>query len=75
MTAEEIRTGYSERCVNWKGFPLYTGSHGAVPAVLIEIAAQLAEMNEHLSKLVDPAKGISTTLCASNDKIPVMICE
>lgn len=41
----------------------------------IETAAQLAELNETLRKLVDPAVGCSVTLCASNDNIPVRLVQ
>ena len=41
--------------------------------VIAEVAAQLAELSQHLAQIADPVKGISATLCASNDDIPVRI--
>lgn len=38
---------------------------------LREIAAQMAETNSHLAKLVDHGHGIAVMLCASNDIIPI----
>ena len=54
MTSKEIREAltYDEKGYPdaWKGAPIYLGSpgHGARDLILIEIAAQLAEINEHL---------------------------
>lgn len=41
--------------------------------LLREIAAQLAELNQHLAALTDPTKGIIANLCATNDDIRVRI--
>ncbi len=48
MTAEEIRKGLSVNKAEWMGAPLYVGSFGVQPLILIEIAAQLAELNQTL---------------------------
>lgn len=69
MTAEYIRNEY-----HWANLE---PSHAQLMQVqaLGEIAAQLAELNATLKAIADPAVGISATLCASNDTIPVMIRE
>lgn len=42
-------------------------------SLLAEIAAQLAELNQHLAVLTDPTKGITANLCSTNDVIRVRI--
>lgn len=51
MTSKEIRDNFNARKEKWNGSPIYTGSHGARDVLLIEIVAQLAEINENLRKI------------------------
>lgn len=48
MTAEQIRARLDYGSEKWDGFEMYTESHGAIPALLVEIAAQLAELNQKI---------------------------
>lgn len=48
MTADEIRDAIGDD--SWMGYRIYEASNGATVYVLIEIAAQLAELNAQLRK-------------------------
>jgi len=50
MKADEIRRKLSSSNDEWNDWPLYSGSNGAIPALLVEIAAQLAELNDNLRR-------------------------
>ena len=67
MTADQIRKEYQWDTMEPVHAPLLQIE------VMGEIAAQLAELNEKLTKLVEPAVGITVSLAATNDTIPVSI--
>jgi hypothetical protein len=48
MTADEIRNALDFKKGTWREVKLYSDSFGVAPFVLVEIAAQLAELNERL---------------------------
>jgi hypothetical protein len=70
MTAEDIRERYGETVASGtqqEWYAMYT------MILLGEIAAQMAELNDKIAILLDPSKGITVSLAATNDEIPVRL--